>query len=316
MSSSGPAFARLTSAQGMCKNIVEKGNLDKPLILYNRTQKRADDLSQKLGTDKTRVVSSVAEAVQSAEIIFVCVADDAADRDTIRQIVEAKASNHLIVDCSTVHPETTAELSKTVTDAGHAFVACPVFGAPAMADAGQLVCVLAGKGSDIDRVLPYCTGVMGKGTVEFKDEPPQKAPTLKLIGNTMVLQMVESLSEGHTLAEKTGLGVEYLHSWIEQMFPGPFTAYSNRLKSGDYYTRQEPLFAIDLGRKDCRHALDLAKSSGTQMRGLDVISDHLDQASQYTGPSGDMPGIYGAVRLESGLPYENQKGDEGKAKRA
>lgn len=298
----------------MCKNLVEKGKLDKPLILNNRTQKRADDLSAKLGKDKTKVAPSVAEAAKESDIIFICVGDDAADRDTVKQILDAKPKNVLVVDCSTVAPDTTEELNKMVTEAGHAFVACPVFGAPAMADAGQLICVLAGKKSDIERVLPYCTGVVGKGTVEFIDEPPQKAPLMKLIGNTMVLQMVESLSEGHTFAEKSGLGVEHLHSWISQMFPGPFTAYSERLKSGDYYNRDEPLFAINLAKKDAGHALKLAQDSGVKLRALEVIADHINQVSEYTGPSGDMPGIYGAVRQESGLPFENQKGDEGKKK--
>ena len=51
--------------------------------------------------------------------------------------------------------------------------------------------------------------------------------------------MVETLSEGHTLAEKSGLGSQDLHKFIETMFPGPYTAYSGRLMSGDYYKRDE-----------------------------------------------------------------------------
>jgi 3-hydroxyisobutyrate dehydrogenase-like beta-hydroxyacid dehydrogenase len=62
---------------------------------------------------------------------------------------------------------------------------------------------------------------------------------LKIIGNTFVLSMVETLAEGHVLAEKTGLGAEMLHKFIETMFPGPYTAYSNRMLSGDYYKREE-----------------------------------------------------------------------------
>ena len=51
--------------------------------------------------------------------------------------------------------------------------------------------------------------------------------------------MVETLSEGHTLAEKTGLGGENLHKFIEILFPGTYTMYSNRLMSGDYHKREE-----------------------------------------------------------------------------
>lgn len=54
--------------------------------------------------------------------------------------------------------------------------------------------------------------------------------------------MVETLSEGHTLAEKSGLGNDNLHQFIETMFPGPYTAYSGRLIGGDYHKRDEVCF--------------------------------------------------------------------------
>ena len=107
-----------------------------------------------------------------------------------------------------------------------------------MADSGQLVCVLAGPASQVERVKPYCQGVMARATIDFIDQPPSKATLLKIIGNTFILNMVESLAEGHTLAEKSGLGTGNLHQFIEMMFPGPYTAYSNRLTGGDYYKRQ------------------------------------------------------------------------------
>lgn len=108
-----------------------------------------------------------------------------------------------------------------------------------MADSGQLVCVLAGPASQVERVKPYCKGVMGRATIEFIDQPPSTATLLKIIGNTFILNMVETLAEGHTLAEKSGLGTDNLHHFIETMFPGPYTAYSNRLIVGDYYKREE-----------------------------------------------------------------------------
>lgn len=52
----------------MCKNLVEKGPLD-TLILYNRTKSRAEALSSALGSSKTKVASTISEAVTPAEII-------------------------------------------------------------------------------------------------------------------------------------------------------------------------------------------------------------------------------------------------------
>ncbi|KAJ5052007.1 uncharacterized protein L3040_001767 [Drepanopeziza brunnea f. sp. 'multigermtubi'] len=291
--------------RGMCKNLVDKGQLDKPLIIYNRTEKRATDLSKSLPSGKSTVASSVGEVVSHSDIIFTCVGDDDAINATIDFALEGDAKGKLFVDCSTVHPDTTEGLAKKITAAGASFVACPVFGAPAMAESGQLVCVLAGPKESVEKVKPYCKGVMGRANVDFSDQPVGKATLLKVIGNTFVLNMVETLSEGHVLAEKSGLGNENLHQFIETMFPGPYAAYSTRMLSGDYQKREEPLFAVDLARKDARHAMALAKSAGTRMHGVEVADEHLKQVKAHKGEKGDIAAIYGAVRKEAGLKFEN-----------
>ena len=242
----------------MCKNLVEKGDLDKPLIIFNRTNKRSTDLQAILPEGKSHVAQSLEEAVSKADIIFTCLGDDPAIKETISTALKSEVKGKLFVDCSTVHPDTTNMLAESVEDQGAHFVACPgkydryrwsiwhhtnmsspVFGAPAMAEGGQLVCVLAGPASDVEKVKPYCKGVMGRANIEFSDQPQGKATLLKIIGNTFILNMVETLSEGHTLAEKSGLGNDNLHQFIETMFPGPYTAYSRRLMSGDYHKRDE-----------------------------------------------------------------------------
>ncbi|EOD53032.1 putative 6-phosphogluconate dehydrogenase protein [Neofusicoccum parvum UCRNP2] len=291
--------------RGMCSNLVEKGNLDKPLIIFNRTQKRADDLSAKLPAGKSTVVSTVEEAVKKSDIIFTCVGDDKAINETIHAALANDVTGKLFVDCSTVHPETTDALAKRISAKGAGFVASPVFGAPAMADAGQLIFVLAGDAEWIEKVKPYTTGVMGKAIIDFSGQSHGKATLLKVIGNTFIFQMIEALSEGHALAEKSGLGTDNLHKFIETMFPGPYTAYSNRMRSGDYHKREEPLFQVDLARKDARHALSLAESSGTKMRAVEVCDSHLEGVQKHKGAKGDVAAIYGAVRQESGLPFEN-----------
>ena len=289
----------------MCKNLVEKGNLGKPLIIFNRTQKRANDLSKSLPSGKTEVASTIAEVVSKSDIIFTCVGDDAAINETIDSALKASPKGKLFVDCSTVHPDTTNALAEKVTKAGAEFVACPVFGAPAMADNGQLVCVLAGPKDSFEKVKPYTKGVIGRANVDFGGQECGKATTLKIIGNTFILNMVETLSEGHVLAEKTSLGGDNLHQFIETMFPGPYTAYSTRMMSGDYHKREEPLFAVDLARKDARHAMALAKSVGARMKDVEVADAHLAEVKKERGEKGDIAGIYGAVRQEAGLKFEN-----------
>ncbi|KAJ4985900.1 6-phosphogluconate dehydrogenase 2 [Stagonosporopsis vannaccii] len=293
--------------RGMCVNLISKGNLDKPLILYNRTQKRADDLSTKLGPSNTKVASTIPEAVKDSDIILICVGDDAAVNDTVDTILSSDVTGKTIVDCSTVHPDTTNALEARITAAGAGFIGMPVFGAPAMADAGNLVCVVAGKAEAVKKILPYTDGVMGRATIDFSGQPAGNATLLKVIGNTFILNMVNQLSEGHVLAEKSGLGVDNLHQFISTMFPGPYTAYSQRMLQGDYYKRDEPLFHIDLARKDARHAKALADTSGSSVRGLDVARARLDDVKEHLGDKGDIPSVYGVVRKESGLQFENEK---------
>jgi 3-hydroxyisobutyrate dehydrogenase-like beta-hydroxyacid dehydrogenase len=177
-----------------------------------------------------------------------------------------------------------------------------------MAENGQLICVTAGKKASCDKVAPYTTGVMGRSNIDFSNQPAGNATLLKVIGNTFILNMVSQLSEGHVLAEKSGLGVDNLHQFISALLPGPYTAYSQRLLDGDYYQREEPLFHVDLARKDARHAMSLAESSGAKesMKMLALAQSRLDEVKSELGDKGDLPSMYGAVRKESGLDFKNK----------
>lgn len=109
----------------MCKNLVEKGDLTKPLVIFNRTKKRADDLSSSLGSDKSKVAASIEDAVAESDIIFTCVGDDQAIKDTIETALKGDVKGKLFVDCSTVHPDTTDALAESCQGKGAEFVACP-----------------------------------------------------------------------------------------------------------------------------------------------------------------------------------------------
>jgi 3-hydroxyisobutyrate dehydrogenase-like beta-hydroxyacid dehydrogenase len=216
------------------QNLVEKGELSKPLIIFNRTNTRSEQLSEKLGKDKTKVAQSIEDAVSSSDIIFTCLGDDKAMEETVESMLKGDVKGKLFCDCSTIHPDTTRKINKSITGAGASFVAAPVFGAPVMAESGQLVFVLAGPAAEVEKMKPYTKGVMGRDLIDYSDQDVGKATLMKVIGNTFVINMVETLSEGHTLAEKSGLGSDNLHQFVEKMFPGPHVAYSNRLKTNDY----------------------------------------------------------------------------------
>ncbi|OGM48256.1 oxidoreductase [Aspergillus bombycis] len=290
--------------RGMAKNLAAKAPISAPVLIYNRTTSRAEAFASQ--HPNTAVASSILEAVTKSDIIFTCVGDDAAITETIDTAVSAgDLKNKLFVDLSTVHPDTTTSISDKIQKHGGRFVASPVFGAPAIADAGQVICVLSGPKDAVEQVKPYTTSVIAKSFLDFSDQPVAKASRLKVLGNTFVISMVETIAEGLVVAEKSGLGTDALHQFFEAVFPGPYVAYSARMRSGDYHKRPEPLFAVDLARKDARHAMDLAEKAGATMRGLKLADGYMTQVQEHQGERGDVAGIYGAVREEGGLTFEN-----------
>lgn len=112
----------------MVKNIVSKANLDKPLIIHNRTGKRSQDFKASLGNpDSVQVVESIEEAVKVADIIFTSLGDDKSVNsvlDTALQ-VPGGVTGKLFVDTSTILPETSDAAAQKVRDGGAEFVAAP-----------------------------------------------------------------------------------------------------------------------------------------------------------------------------------------------
>ena len=53
--------------------------------------------------------------------------------------------------------------------------------------------------------------------------------------------------------------------------------------------------------------MHLAEEAGVRIKAVELIDQHLADVEKAKGDKGDIAGIYGAVRLEAGLPYENQK---------
>ena len=88
------------------------------------------------------------------------------------------------------------------------------------------------------------------------------------------------------VAEKTGLGVDALHQFLEMTFPCPYVAYSNRMRSGDYYKREEPLFAVDLVMKDARHAQASVNKAGVHMKNVEEANEYLKVVKEHMGTRG------------------------------
>ncbi|KAF3061766.1 putative oxidoreductase YfjR [Daldinia childiae] len=292
--------------RGMVKNLVEKGNLEKPLLLYNRTRKRSEDVASKLPAGKTEIIDSIEEGVKKADIIFVILSNDAAVQNVFDTILKVDVTGKLFIECSTIHPDTAQKAADSVAEKGGDFIASPVFGAPAAAEAGQLVFVPAGTKSAIDKIRPYIKGVMGRAEIPFEDQPPANSLKLKLLGNTFIVNMVTVLGEGFATAEKIGIGPEPLKQFIDQLYGGIYSVYSERMLNGTYWKMEEPLFSANNALKDAGHASNLAKSGGAELKLLSVSQNYLKSVAEHAGgDKGDIAGIYGAARKDYGLKFEN-----------
>jgi hypothetical protein len=53
--------------------------------------------------------------------------------------------------------------------------------------------------------------------------------------------------------------------------------------------------------------MGLAEKGGAKLPGMEIAKKHLEAVKEHQGKAGDIAGIYGAVRKESGLPFENEQ---------
>lgn len=107
----------------MTRNLVLKGNLEKPIFLWNRTKDRAAEHSLRIG--HSVVVETAEEAVSNSDIIWTCLATQEAVISLFEIIMKKDITGKLFLECSTMTPESTNALAEKVLNAGGEFVAMP-----------------------------------------------------------------------------------------------------------------------------------------------------------------------------------------------
>lgn len=97
------------------------------------------------------------------------------------------------------------------------------------------------------------------------------------------------------------------------MFGPVVESYSKRMTTGAWAPPLEtpPGFAVALASKDAGHAIALAKQHGTRLATLEAALSHMQKAREYAGDSLDSSSIYGAIRLEGGLPFWSENSRQG-----
>lgn len=100
-----------------------------------------------------------------------------------------------------------------------------------------MIIVPAGKQEAITRVKPFFEGVTARATIDLSSPPGAnidvgRASTLKVLGNTFILNTIGVIGETLVIAEAAGLDVEPMKAWFDLFSPGPFTKYTERIDFG------------------------------------------------------------------------------------
>ncbi|CZT05710.1 hypothetical protein WAI453_004498 [Rhynchosporium graminicola] len=294
----------LNMARNLQKHLTKTGH--PALNFTNRTLSRGVALVELGGVPCT----TIAELISKSDIIFSSISDDSVLESIVSEMLASGSlTGKIIVDTSTVHPDSSVKASKKLTEAGAVFAAAPVFGASPVAYEGTLLFVVAGPKAATKAIAPYLKGVMGRGVIDL-GEDVSKASLMKTSGNFITAAMMEMISEAHVFAEKTGLGSEAMEMLIKENY-GPLAfSMSRRLTTGVYVPakNEKPWSDLNLAIKDVDHGITCAENAGTRLKIGEVVLEHLKEAKKFSdiheGKAMDSSSMYGVIREEAGLKFE------------
>ncbi|KAH6672315.1 NAD binding domain of 6-phosphogluconate dehydrogenase-domain-containing protein [Halenospora varia] len=299
---------------GMAINLQKHLSTSNPpgsLHFTNRTISRGGPLLE-IGSVSC---ASASEVVLKSDITFISLSDDAAVESVITGICglgSSKLKGKIIVDTTTIHPDTSFSVSQKLEEVGVQFVAAPASGASPLARSGELLFIVSGPDTATSTVAPFLKSVMGRDA-KFLGEDIRKAGLMKTTGNFLTAAFMEVIAEAHVFAEKTGLGSNVLEALIEADYPGkPFTM-SKRLTSGSYMPAagERPMSDVTLAIKDISHGISCAEASGTSLPIAELAVAHLKESKAFVDKSDriralDSSSMYGILRVKAGLEFGNQ----------
>lgn len=174
--------------------------------VWNRNSAKAKPL-----TDAgAKLSASPAELVDDCEVVVVMLLNDAATEAVYRGpngIMTSKLAGKLVIDMSTIRPDTMKSNGAAVLQQGAAFVEAPVGGSTAPAKEGKLFGLVGGTKADVARAMPLLeqmcrriehVGELGSGSM------------LKLAVNLPLLVYWQALGEALTICKPLNLPADRL----------------------------------------------------------------------------------------------------------
>jgi 3-hydroxyisobutyrate dehydrogenase len=157
-----------------------------------------------------KLFASAAELMAGCDVVIVMLLNDAATEAVYRGpsgILTSKLAGKLVIDMSTVRPDTMKSNGSSVLQQGAAFVECPVGGSTGPAKEGKLFGLVGGAKADITRAMPVLeqlcrriedVGALGSGA------------TMKLAVNLPLLVYWQALGEALAICKPLNLPADRL----------------------------------------------------------------------------------------------------------
>jgi 3-hydroxyisobutyrate dehydrogenase-like beta-hydroxyacid dehydrogenase len=229
------------------------------LAAYDRNRTKAQELIGYGGT----VAESVAELSSSCDVVLSCLASD----EAVLQVyggadgVFAHArQGALVIDLSTVNPNTSQELSRLGSDRGVHVLDVTMSGSTPVAEQGALTLFGGGDQGCFAAAESIFKVIARK---YFYLGPSGSGATMKLVVNALLGIGMQAIAEAIALGEKAGLDRSRLLGVLSEtavVAPAHVGKLARALKN-DY----SPQFPLRLMNKDFGLILNLAAAVGAQM---------------------------------------------------
>ena len=262
---------------------------------YNRTKAKAQWLLDKgmQWADTPRAV------VQAADVVFVMVTDSAALEAVAGGpdgLVEGIGPGKIIVDMSTLSPETSRALAARVRAKGGDMVDSPVSGSVVTLEQGKLTMMVGGTAETFAKVHPLLLDIGPKAT-HVGDNG--LAVSMKIAINLNLAVQMLAFSEAVLLAEKSGIArktaVEVL---VNSVAASPMVQYRGPMILN---MPDEAWFDMKMMQKDTALALELGRSVRVPLPTTSVANEFLT-AGRATGlEKKDFAAIFQVLARLSGV---------------
>jgi len=237
------------------------------VAVWNRTRERANTLEG----ENLYIASSAAEVAERSDVVFCCVSDDDAVKEVVtgeQGILSAESKPKIVVDCSTIAPESAIRLSNQLKKLSISFLDAPVSGGDVGARDGTLTFMVGGERDAFEKTEPYFD-LMGE-KIAFMG-PSGSGQMTKAINQLIVALSVAAMTEGIVLAERAGLPLRETLAVVASGAAGSWTLdnYAPRVLKGDL----KPGFSAVHMLKDLNIALSEADAVRTMLPASKMVRD-------------------------------------------